>query len=69
MWKRVKAGDFDRAAEPLVAQGWFKTIVSLMVGLDLTDNEKVRCASCSLTIDARIWWETLEGKYDIETMT
>ena len=40
-----------------------------MAGLELTDNEKVRCTSFSLTMDARIWWETMEGKYDIETMT
>ena len=37
--------------------------------MELSDNEKVRCVSYSLTMDARIWWETVQLKYDVSQMT
>ena len=59
LWKKARLADFDGSGDPLTAQGWFKTTENMMEGMELSDNEKVRCASYSLTMDARIWWETV----------
>ncbi|GMN33421.1 hypothetical protein TIFTF001_046700 [Ficus carica] len=37
--------------------------------MDLTDNEKVKCAFYCLMDDARIWWEGIELSSDISQMT
>ncbi|CAH9101779.1 unnamed protein product [Cuscuta epithymum] len=68
-WRKIKPADFEGGPDPLAAQGWLKTIEGIVNGLELADNDKVRCASYSLTMDARIWWETVETRYDIAQMT
>ena len=42
-WKKVGPADFDGSMDPLVAQGWFKTTESMMRGMGLSNNEKVKC--------------------------
>ena len=46
-----------------------ETTETIMEGMELFDNEKVKCASYSLMMDARIWWETMQLKYDVNQMT
>ena len=41
----------------------------MMSSIGLFDNENVRYASFSLTMDARIWWESIELKYNMDEMT
>ena len=65
----AKQVDFDGSKDTLVAQGWFKTTESMMNGMELSDNEKVKCVSFSLTMDTRIWWESMELKYNANEMT
>lgn len=67
--KRVKPAEFEGSTNPLVAQGWFKTIENTLNLMGLTDNEKVLCVSYCLTMDARIWWESMELKYNVNEMT
>ncbi|GMN22346.1 hypothetical protein TIFTF001_048981 [Ficus carica] len=54
-FKRMKPKDFNGSTDPLVAQGWLKSIELVLNFMDLTDNEKVKCASYCLMDDARIW--------------
>ena len=61
----MRPTDFDGSGDPLTAQGLFKTTENMMEGMELSDNEKVRCVSYSLTMDARIWWETVQLKYNV----
>ncbi|GMN30700.1 hypothetical protein TIFTF001_046444 [Ficus carica] len=56
-FKRMKPKKFNGSIDPLVAQGWLKSIELVLNFMDLTDNEKVKCASYYLMDDARIWWE------------
>ena len=58
-WKKARQADFDGARDPLITQGWFKTTETIMEDMELSYNKKVKCASYSLTIDAKIWWETM----------
>ncbi|GMN32634.1 hypothetical protein TIFTF001_046615 [Ficus carica] len=68
-FKRMKPKEFNDSTDPLVAQGWLKSIELVLNFMDLTDNEKVKCASYCLMDDARIWWEGIELSRDISQMT
>ncbi|GMN27756.1 hypothetical protein TIFTF001_041075 [Ficus carica] len=68
-FKRMKPKEFNGSTDPLVAQGWLKSIELVLNFMDLTDNEKVKCASYYLMDDARIWWEGIELSRDISQMT
>ena len=39
-----------------------------MEGMELSDNEKVKCASYNLMMDDKIGWETVQLKYDVNQM-
>ena len=65
LYKKAKPVDFDGIGDPLIAQGWFKTTETIMEGMDMSNNKKVKCASYSLMMDGRIWWETVQLKYDV----
>ncbi|GMN31376.1 hypothetical protein TIFTF001_046509 [Ficus carica] len=67
-FKRMKPKEFNGSTDPLVAQGWLKSIELVLNFMDLTDNEKVKCASYCLMDDARIWWEGIELSRDISQM-
>ena len=68
-FKRMKPKEFSGSTNPLVAQGWLKSIELMLSFMDLTDNEKVKCASYCLMDDARIWWEGVELSRDVNLMT
>ena len=59
LWKKVKPTDFDGIGDPLIPHGWFNSTETIMEGMELSNNEKVKCASYCLTIDAMIWRETV----------
>ena len=40
-----------------------------MEGIELLDNEKVKCAFYSLMMDARLGGKTVDLKYDVNQMT
>ncbi|GMN29464.1 hypothetical protein TIFTF001_047942 [Ficus carica] len=67
-FKRMKPKEFNGSTDPLVAQGWLKSIELVLNFMDLTDNEKVKCASYCWMDDARIWWEGIELSRDISQM-
>ena len=53
-FKRMKPKEFSGSTDPLVAQGWVKSIELVLNFMGLTENEKVKCASYCLMGDARI---------------
>ena len=67
-WRKARPIDFDGSMGPLVALGWFRTTKIMLNGMKLSYNEKEWCASFSFTMDARIWWESMELKYDMNQM-
>ncbi|CAH9076114.1 unnamed protein product [Cuscuta epithymum] len=68
-WKKAHPEDFEGGADPLKARDWLKKVEGLAEGLELRDNEKVKCASYSLTMSARTWWETVKQRVNTATMT
>ena len=41
---KMKPKEFNGSTDPLVAQGWLKSIELVLNFMDLTENEKVKCA-------------------------
>ena len=69
LWKNAKLVDFDGVGDLLIAQGWFMTTETIIEAMELSNNEKFKCAFYSLTMDVKIWWETVQLKYDVDQMT
>ena len=65
----MKPKELSGSTDPLVAQGWLKSIELVLNFMGLTENEKVKCASYCLMDDARIWWEGIELSRGISQMT
>lgn len=64
--KKMKPKEFHGSTDLLVAQGWLKSIELVLGFMDLNENEKVKCASYCLMDDARIWWEGVELRRDVD---
>ena len=69
LWKKARPTDFDGIGDPLIAQGWFKTTETIIEGMELSNNKQVKYVSYSLMMDSRIWWETMQLKYNVNQMT
>ena len=67
-WRRVKPTDFEGTTGPLVAQSWLKTIEATVNLMAFIEIEQVLCASYCLTMNARIWWEGIKQRRDVNQM-
>ena len=41
----------------------------MMCDMSLFDNENVKCMLFGLIIDIKIWWESMELKYNVDEIT
>ena len=55
LWKKARPTNLDGIWDPLIAQGWFQITETIIEGMELSDNKKVKCTSYSLTMDVKIW--------------
>ena len=51
----MRAADFEGSSDPLVADEWLSGLQVILDFMNLTDQEKVKCASFVLKKDARYW--------------
>ena len=68
-FRRAHAPEFEGSSDPLVADEWISSIQVILDFMNLTDQEKVRCASFNLKKDARYWWETVALRRNVDVMT
>ena len=52
-FRRMRAPEFEGSFDPLVADEWLSSLQVILDFMNLTDQEKVRCASFVLKKDAR----------------
>ena len=64
-FRRMRAADFEGSSDPLVADEWLSGLQVILDFMNLTDQEKVKCASFVLKKDARYWWETIVLRRDV----
>ena len=67
-FRRMKAPDFEGAADPIEADNWLIDIQVILEFMGLTEHEKVLCASFALKKDARHWWRTIQMRRNVGEM-
>ena len=59
------AADFEGSSDPLVVDEWLSGLQVILDFMNLSDQEKVRCASFVLKKDACYWWDTIVLRRDV----
>ncbi|XP_073153813.1 uncharacterized protein [Henckelia pumila] len=60
---------FSGTTDPMVAEGWIRSLEAIFRYMDLGDAERVRCMTFLLKDDATLWFEGVEKTVDITTLT
>ena len=66
---RMKPPEFEGSTDPLEAEEWLTSLQTILDFMNLTEQEKVLCASYVLKKDARYWWETVVIRRNVTMMT
>ncbi|XP_073051276.1 uncharacterized protein [Primulina eburnea] len=66
---RMDPKEFTGTTNPLIAEGWIKSIEYSFAFMELQDAERVRCATFLLTRDARLWWESAYVSVNFHTLS
>ncbi|KAK1680455.1 hypothetical protein QYE76_041303 [Lolium multiflorum] len=66
---RLRPEKFSRAAEPMVANDWLRSVNKDLVTIGCTDAEKVRFAAHLLEGPAASWWENFQVTHPIAEVT
>ena len=67
-FKRMRAPDFEGSFDPLVANEWMSEMKKIFNFMNISEIEKVICASFVPKKDARYWWETVAARRDTHAM-
>ena len=65
----MKAPDFEGSSDRLIADEWLAQIQVILTFMNVSDGDKVKCASFVLKKEARYWWETVAIRRNVEQMT
>ena len=68
-FRRMRPPEFEGSTNPLEAEDWLSSLQVIMEFMNLTDREKVACASFVLRKDARFWWDTVRMRRNVSTMS
>ncbi|XP_075507586.1 uncharacterized protein LOC142544422 [Primulina tabacum] len=66
---RMKPKEFSWTIDPMIAEGWIKSIEVIFAFMMMEDDDKVRCATFLFFVDARLWWESASVALDLATLT
>ncbi|GMN62288.1 hypothetical protein TIFTF001_031363 [Ficus carica] len=64
-FRSMKAPKFEGPTDPIAADNWLIDIQVILDFMQLTEQEKVLCASFALKKDARHWWMTVQMRRDV----
>ena len=51
------------------AEDWLHSTQAILEAMDLSDKEKIQCATFMLKKEAGYWWRTVKERTDVTTMT
>ncbi|XP_073119334.1 uncharacterized protein [Henckelia pumila] len=60
--------DFAGTIDPLVEEGWIRSLEVIFRYMQLGDRDRVHCAIFHLKDDAALWWEGVEKTVDTTTL-
>ncbi|KAL5561904.1 hypothetical protein UlMin_031651 [Ulmus minor] len=65
----MKPAEFVGSLDPLEVEEWLRSIETILEFMELSDREKVMCASYMLRKDARYWWDSVKLRRNVHAMT
>ena len=65
----MKLAEFPGSTDPLEVEEWISFMEMILDFMQLTNQERVACASFMLKNDARHWWATVKMTRNVEAMT
>ncbi|XP_073128818.1 uncharacterized protein [Henckelia pumila] len=67
-FRKMNPKDFAGTTDPLVAEGWTRSLEVIFRYMQLGDPDRVRCAVFLLQDDAALWWEGVDKTVDPNTL-
>ena len=64
-FRRLKPEEFEGSNDPVIVEEWLNSMQIILDFLNLTDQDRVRCATFLLKRDARYWWETVKLRRNV----
>ncbi|XP_073154210.1 uncharacterized protein [Henckelia pumila] len=61
--------EFSGSTDPLVAEGWIRSLETIFAYMGLTDADRVKCAVYMMKDDAALWWEGAVRGVNPQTLT
>ncbi|XP_073158651.1 uncharacterized protein [Henckelia pumila] len=61
--------EFAGTTDPLVAEGWIRSLESIFDYMGITDTDRVNCATYMMRGDAALWWEGAVRGVHLPTLT
>ena len=65
----MKPAQFVGSTNPLEVEEWISSIETILQFMQLSDHERVICASYMLRKDARHWWGSVKMRKNVNAMT
>ncbi|XP_073289767.1 uncharacterized protein [Primulina huaijiensis] len=66
---RMNPKEFAGTSDPMVAEGWIKSLEVTFRFMELEDVDRVRCTTYLFGGDARLWWEGASVALDLATIS
>ncbi|XP_073298459.1 uncharacterized protein [Primulina huaijiensis] len=68
-FRRLNPKEFGGTIDPLVAEGWIRSLKLKFQYLDMRDVDRVRYSTYMLRDDASLWWEGAAHEVNLATLT
>ncbi|XP_073133837.1 uncharacterized protein [Henckelia pumila] len=61
--------EFKGETDPLIAEQWFQAMETAFEFMQITDTDRLRCATYMFRDDARVWWNGAKAALNLTTLT
>ncbi|XP_073153287.1 uncharacterized protein [Henckelia pumila] len=61
--------EFKGETDPLIAEQWFQAMETAFEFMQITDADRLRCATYMFRDDARVWWNGAKAALNLTTLT
>ena len=68
-FSKLKPKEFKGTTDLYEAEDWLSSTQAILEATELSNREKIQCATCMLKKEARYWWRTVKERIDVSTMT
>ena len=65
----MKPKESKGTTDPYEAEDWLHSTQAILEAMELSDKEKIQCATFILKKEARYWWRTVKKRVDVSIKT